>query len=31
MENKLIAIVDGREVRESDFNLLMNNLGQNVA
>jgi len=31
MENKLIAIVDGREVRESDFNLLMNNLGQNAA
>lgn len=31
MENKLIAIVDGREVRESDFNMLMNNLGQNAA
>jgi len=31
MENKLIAIVDGREVRESDFNLLMNNLGQNAS
>lgn len=31
MENKIIAVVDGREVRESDFNLLMNNLGQNAA
>lgn len=31
MENKLIAVVDGREVRETDFNLLMNNLGQNAA
>lgn len=31
MENKIIAVVDGREVRESDFNALMNNLGQNSA
>lgn len=31
MDNKLIAIVDGREVRESDYKLLMNNLGQNAA
>jgi peptidyl-prolyl cis-trans isomerase C len=30
MDNKLIAVVDGREVRESDFRLLMNNLGQNA-
>lgn len=31
MENKIIALVDGREVRQSDFNRLMNNLGQNAA
>jgi len=31
MGNKLIAIVDGREVRESDFNSLMKNLGKNAA
>lgn len=30
MENKLIAVVDGREVKESDLNALMNNLGQNA-
>lgn len=30
MENKIIAMVDGREVRESDYKLLMNNLGQNA-
>jgi peptidyl-prolyl cis-trans isomerase C len=30
MDNKLIAVVDGREVRESDYKLLMNNLGQNA-
>ncbi|MGL4346418.1 MAG: peptidylprolyl isomerase [Cellulosilyticaceae bacterium] len=31
MENKLIAIVDGREVRESDLHALVHNLGQNAA
>lgn len=31
MENKLLAKVDGREVRESDLNNLMRNLGQNAA
>jgi len=31
MENKLIAVVDGREVRESDFNILMSSLGQNAS
>lgn len=31
MENKLIAVVDGREVRESDYDLLMKNLGKNAA
>lgn len=31
MENKLIAMVDGREVRESDYNSLVNNLGKNAA
>lgn len=29
MDNKVIAIVDGREVKESDLNSLMSNLGQN--
>ncbi|MDD2494176.1 MAG: peptidylprolyl isomerase [Tissierellia bacterium] len=31
MENKILALVDGREVRQSDYNLLMNNLGKNAA
>ncbi len=31
MENKVLAIVDGREVKESDLNNLMRNLGQNAA
>ena len=31
MENKVLAIVDGREVRESDLNNLIGNLGQNAA
>jgi peptidyl-prolyl cis-trans isomerase C len=30
MENKILAKVDGREVRESDLNALMKNLGQNA-
>ncbi len=30
MENKILAIVDGREVKESDLNALMKNLGQNA-
>lgn len=31
MENKLIAVVDGREIRESDLHALIHNLGQNAA
>lgn len=31
MENKLLAKVDGREIKESDLNYLMKNLGQNAA
>lgn len=31
MENKLLAIVDGREVTELDYNSLMRNLGKNAA
>lgn len=31
MENKLIALVDGREIRESDLHALIHNLGQNAA
>ena len=31
MENKVLAIVDGREIKETDLNTLMNNLGQNAA
>ena len=31
MENKVLAIVDGREVKESDLNNLIRNLGQNAA
>lgn len=31
MENKLLATVDGREVRESDLQSLLQNLGQNAA
>lgn len=31
MENKLLAVVDKREVRESDLHSLMQNLGQNAA
>jgi len=31
MENKVLAIVDGREIKESDMKALMNNLGQNAA
>lgn len=30
MENKILAKVDGREVRESDLSALMKNLGQNA-
>ena len=30
MENKVLAIVDGREVKESDLNALTKNLGQNA-
>ncbi|MDW5299349.1 MAG: peptidylprolyl isomerase [Sedimentibacter sp.] len=30
MENKVLAVVDGREIKESDLNTLMNNLGQNA-
>ncbi len=30
MENKILAIVDGRELKESDFNALIKNLGQNA-
>jgi len=31
MENKVLAIVDGREVKESDYNSLMQNLGKNAS
>lgn len=31
MENKVLAIVDGREIKESNLNSLMKNLGQNAA
>lgn len=31
MENKILAKVDGREIKESDLNYLMKNLGQNAA
>lgn len=31
MENKVLAIVDGREIKESDLNILIKNLGQNSA
>ncbi|WMJ78679.1 MULTISPECIES: peptidylprolyl isomerase [unclassified Sedimentibacter] len=31
MDNKILAKVDGREIRESDLNNLMKNLGQNAA
>ncbi|NLK63620.1 MAG: peptidylprolyl isomerase [Tissierellia bacterium] len=31
MENKVLAIVEGREIKESDLNLLVKNLGQNAA
>lgn len=31
MDNKVLANVDGRDVRESDLNALMSNLGQNAA
>ena len=31
MENKVLAIVDGREIKESDLNILIKNLGQNAA
>lgn len=31
MENKVLAIVDGREIRESHLNDMMKNLGQNAA
>lgn len=31
MENKVIAVVDGREVRQSDYDVLYNNLGKNAA
>lgn len=31
MENKVLAIVDGREIKESHLNSLMKNLGQNAA
>ena len=31
MDNKVLAVVDGREIRESDLNNLMKNLGQNAA
>lgn len=30
MENKILAIVDGREVKEADLSALMKNLGQNA-
>ena len=31
MENKVLAKVEGREIKESDLNLLVKNLGQNAA
>lgn len=31
MENKVLAVVDGREVKQSDLQSLMQNLGQNAA
>ncbi len=31
MENKILAKVDGREIKESDLSYLMKNLGQNAA
>ena len=31
MENKVLAIVDGRKIKESDLNILIKNLGQNAA
>lgn len=31
MENKVLAIVDGREIKETDLRSLMQNLGQNAA
>ncbi len=31
MENKVLAVVDGREIKESDLKALMGNLGQNAA
>jgi len=31
MENKTIAKVDGREIRESDLSALVKNLGQNAS
>lgn len=31
MENKVLAVVDGREIKESDVKALLNNLGQNAA
>lgn len=31
MENKVLAIVDGREIKESDLNILIKNLGQNIS
>mgnify|MGYP000870748622 FL=1 len=31
MENKVLAIVDGREVTEADYNLLVRNLGKNAS
>ena len=30
MENKVLAVVAGKEIKESDLNVLMKNLGQNV-
>lgn len=31
MENKILATVDGRDIRQSDIQMLMQNLGQNAA
>jgi peptidyl-prolyl cis-trans isomerase C len=31
MENKVLAIVDGREIKESDLNILVKNIGQNAS
>ena len=31
MENKVLAVVDGREIKESDLKALLKNLGQNAA